>query len=117
MIWTQRKRGDDLHKILIILLLVLGVVFLMTGCGEDKKEITENANKAAINYLKEEKDIVFEPESIEFTSAIGGGTVSVNGYDKTTLEKYNVYVNYGDEKGYWVSGYSTGEEVETEEVN
>ncbi|MFJ7745335.1 hypothetical protein [Peribacillus sp. NPDC097295] len=106
-----------MHKIVIKLLLVLGVVFLMTGCGEDKKEITEKANEAAINYLKEEKDIAFEPESIEFTSAIGGGTVSVNGYDKTTLEKYNVYVNYGDEKGYWISGYGTGEEVETEEVN
>lgn len=88
----------------------------MSACNkQDQEEITKKAKQVAVDFMKSEESIDFVPEEIEFTSAIGGGTVWVEGYNKNNpSEEYSVTVNY-DDNNYEVGGVGTGQEVEFEE--
>lgn len=94
----------------------IGVFLLLSGCNtSDKDEIEVKAKEVAIEFMKNQENINFVPDEVEFTTAIGGGTVWVYGHNKDNkAEEFSVTVNY-DEDSYTVGGIGTGETVEEEE--
>lgn len=105
-----------MHTKLKIILFTIGVAILLSACNkQDQEEIAEKAKQVAVDFMKSEESIDFVPEEVEFTSAIGGGTVWVEGYNEDNpSEVYSVTVNY-DDNNYEVGSVATGQEVEVEE--
>jgi hypothetical protein len=94
---------------------MIGVTVSLTACNnESRKEISDKAKEVAIEYIKNEENRALVVEGVEFTSAIGGGTVWIDGYyEDDPSENVSVTVNYGD-NGYSVGGTATGDIVEPE---
>ncbi|MCC5804667.1 hypothetical protein [Rossellomorea vietnamensis] len=96
-------------KAILKTIVIIGVILSLVSCSNDNKdEIATKAKSVAVDYMKEEQNIIFVPEDVEFTSAIGGGTLWVNGYDKQApSDKYSVTINYKDNE-FEVGGIGKG---------
>ncbi len=105
-----------MKKIFTKIMLMIGVIILLNACNDtDNAEVGKRAKEVAVQYMKNEKNINFVPKDVEITSAIGEGTVWVDGYNKDEPnEKYSVTINYENNK-YSVGGVGSGDEVKTEE--
>ncbi|PFP22718.1 hypothetical protein COJ96_25120 [Bacillus sp. AFS073361] len=88
----------------------------MNSCNHIEKDtISKRAKETAVEFMKEKENINFVPKDVEYTNAVGGGTVWVEGYDKEEpSQKYSVTVNYEDDK-YTVGGVGSGDEVKTDQ--
>lgn len=78
--------------------LILSSFGLMNGCAEDNKDrdaISTKASEVAIQYIQKEYNRTMVIEDVEFTSAIGGGTVFVNGhFEDKPKEKVSVTIDH-----------------------
>jgi hypothetical protein len=103
------------------LVLIVCTSFMLTACnGEDKDEVVKKATEEAINYAKEIKGKEFVPNGeYELTSAIGGGTVWIDGYFKDNpSERVDVTIDYNyEEDRYKGSGFGYGEVVEETDLD
>lgn len=91
--------------------LISSVFLILSACGlshSEKEDIIKKSSQVAIEYIKknEKKDLVVD--NVEFTSAIGGGSVFVHGHLKDKKkEKYSVSVSY--QQDYKVQSIGYGE--------
>lgn len=94
---------------------------MLTACnGEDKDEVVKKATEEAIDYAKEIEGKEFVPNGeYEFTSAIGGGTIWIDGhYKDNPSERVVVTIGYNyEEDRYEGEAFGYGEPIEEEKVD
>lgn len=83
-------------------------MIILSACqsqGEDKDQIVKKSSELAIKFLKDKENVNFLVDDYEFTSAIGGGSIFINGHDKNKpSEELTVTVSYTKEGSYEVGG-------------
>lgn len=84
-----------------IILVILVLIFVVTGCQKedamDKKEIEKRAENVAVEYMKVEENTDFVVTGYEFTDS-SVHLVSVNGHVKDKKDKkMSVVIDYDND--------------------